>query len=265
MTTLKSNDFPDREFSSQEELFAELKKNEARLIDIRKTERFSSSISGVLRQVGDTSKFAVEDGYIYPIINTTNYMDSHSDVHLSGLWNKSFSEQKGKIYYVADHDLSIKSIIAFKEDVEMMLIDTTFKELGYNLEGSTQALVFKIAKDKIQLEQAKQIIESKRDIQHSVRMRYINIKLAMNSTNPDYAENKQVFDQYLPLIANKEKAIEQGYFYAVTEAAISKEGSMVVFGSNDITPLIQKGEPPKGTTHKQPPSPDTVKSSLFYY
>lgn len=264
MTTLKSSDFPDLTFSSQDELFAELKKNESRLIDIRKTERFSSSISGVLRQVGDTSKFAVEDGYIYPIINTTNYMDSHSDVHLSGLWNKSFSEQKGKIYYVADHDLSIKSIIAFKEDVEMMLIDTTFKELGYNLEGSTQALVFKIAKDKIQLEQAKQIIESKRDIQHSVRMRYINIKLAMNSTNPDYAENKQVFDQYLPLIANKEKAIEQGYYYAVTEAAISKEGSMVPFGSNDITPLIQK-KPSKDTSHKQLPSKDTTKSSTIYF
>jgi hypothetical protein len=261
---LKSSDFPDLTFSSQDELFAELKKNESRLIDIRKTERFSSSASGLMRSVGDTSKFDVEDGFIYPIINTTNYMDSHSDVHVSGLWNKSFSEQQGKIYYVSDHDLSINSIIAFKEDVEMMLIDTTFKDLGYEIEGTTQALVFKIAKDKIQMQRVKDIIEGKRDIQHSVRMRYINIKLAMNSTNPDYADNKLTFDQYLPLIANKEKAVEQGYFYAVTEAAISKEGSMVLFGSNDITPLIQK-KPSKDTSNKQLPSKDTTKSSIIYF
>jgi hypothetical protein len=262
---LKSSDFPDREFSTKDELFAELKKNEAKLIDMRKAEKFAPSINSNLRPVGDATKFDMEDGFIYPIINTTNYMDSHNDVHISGLWTKSVQEQQGKIYYVADHDLSLKSIIAYKEDVEILLIDTTFKELGYELEGSTQALVFKVDKNKIQLEQVKKIIEKRINIQHSVRMRYINVKIAINSTNPDYADNKAVFDEYLPYIANKERVIEQGYFYAVVEAAISKEGSMVPFGSNDITPLFQKEKPSKDTPKHKPLDNTCVDTTNYYY
>ena len=39
-------------------------------------------------------------------------------------------------------------------------------------------------------------------------------------------------------IANKAQAIEQGYFWVVTEAKISQEGSMVLRGSNDATPIL---------------------------
>jgi len=260
---LKSSDFPDKVFTTKDELFAELKTNETRLIEMRKVEKFAPSVALDFRG-RNAVKFDMQEGFIYPVINTTNYMDSHNDVHVSGLWNKSVQEQKGNVYYVADHDLSLKSVIAFKEDVEMMLVDTTFKDLGFELEGNTQALIFKVAKDKIQLPQAKNVIEKKIDIQHSVRMRYIDIKLAINSTNPDYAENKAAFDQYLPIIANKEKVIEQGYFYAVTTAAVSKEGSMVLFGSNDITPLFQKEEPLKSTPNNEPLKSTQEKTKSYY-
>jgi hypothetical protein len=63
------------------------------------------------------------------------------------------------------------------------------------------------------------------------------------------------FNKYISLIANQEKAIEQGYFWAVLEAEIVEEGSSVVRGSNDITPMLigKTIEPPKGTQITEPP------------
>ena len=69
---------------------------------------------------------------------------------------------------------------------------------------------------------------------------------------------------YINEIANKDKAIEQGYFWAVTEAKISKEGSMVLFGSNDVTQIIEnKTEAEKITSEiKEEPTQVTQKRKI---
>ena len=69
-------------------------------------------------------------------------------------------------------------------------------------------------------------------------MQYVKIDLAINSDAEDTIEEKAVWEKYISQIANKEAVIEQGYFWAVTEAKIYKEGSMVLAGSNDVTPMI---------------------------
>jgi len=90
-----------------------------------------------------------------------------------------------------------------------------------------------------------------------VRMQYVKIKLAINSSIAEDIEYKKYFDEKIDLIANKSVALEQGYFWGVEEAKIHKEGSLVLFGSNDATAILsneagQKStsetiEPPKGT------------------
>ena len=40
------------------------------------------------------------------------------------------------------------------------------------------------------------------------------------------------------MVINSEKALEQGYFFAVTEAKL-KEVSCVIAGSNELTPTIE--------------------------
>jgi hypothetical protein len=45
------------------------------------------------------------------VINTTNIMDSHSDVHLKGIWNKTVKEQKPAL--LQEHQM-FNSIISDK-------------------------------------------------------------------------------------------------------------------------------------------------------
>jgi hypothetical protein len=59
----------------------------------------------------------------------------------------------------------------------------------------------------------------------------------MNVSDKRYQEDKANWDKYYPMVANKEKADEEGYFFAVTEAKII-EGSAVLKGSNYVTPTL---------------------------
>ena len=94
-------------------------------------------------------------------------------------------------------------------------------------------------------------------------MQYVKISLGINSTEKDFAEQKAYYDKRISEIANKEVVEEQGYFWGVEEAKIVKEGSMVIFGSNDATP-IQYTEAVIDTSGKQEPSKDTQKNKVTF-
>lgn len=186
-------------------------------------------------------------------INTTNILDSHGDVHIKGLWNKSLKENK-MIMHLQEHTLKFDKIISDGKDLKASAKEMTFKELGYKYDGSTQVLFFEsIVKRERNLYMFKQYAEGHVN-NHSVGMRYVKLFLAVNDDR--YEEEKKVWDKYYPTIANKEAADEQGYFWAVTEAKVI-EGSAVPIGSNQVTPTIEISEagkstseiiePPKGT------------------
>lgn len=266
---IKSIDFPNRTFSSKEELFAELKANKDELISL-KCAKLKNADGLELKYSSKTDAIKgidLEDGYIYAVINTTKYMDSHNDVHMDGIWTKSVKEQQGKIFYLADHALELEKVIAFPKDVSIQLDMINWKELGLNIEGQTQALVFKVAKDKIRLKSAKEVIEENIPIEHSVRMQYVKLFLCVNSDEDGYKEEKSNWETYFPHVVNRKDAEEKGYFWAVTDAKIYKEGSMVLAGSNDITPLLQKDieavEDTSKTETKSEPSKDTLNIYSF--
>lgn len=251
--------FPDKTFTTKEEVFAELRENAEKIIALKKAPTDKSITTQVtfLAKGLDTVKVGpqMKDGFCYPVINTTKYMDSHDDVHFDGIWNKSIKEQQGKLFYVADHTVSIDNVIAWPEDVNAMVKSVPWSFIGENFEGNTEALIFEIDKTKIVHPKALQIINEKRRVQNSVRMQYVKIKMAMNSDAKEDIEYKTYFDSRINDIANKEKAIEQGYFFGVEEAKIVTEGSMVIFGSNGATPIRQKNEDAGDTTSEiiEPP------------
>jgi hypothetical protein len=258
-----SKEFPNKQFATKEELFKELKANKEDLIGLKTSDiKHSEGIeTNYLTTKTNTIKSVdMEDGFVYAVINTTKYMDSHSDVHLDGIWNRSLKDNQNKVYYLADHDMSLKSVIAFPKDVQMEARDILWKDLGVDYPGETQALIFKVSKDKVRLKAAKEIIDEGIGIEHSVRMQYVKVQLAVNSDDEDFKEEKAAWDKYSPLIVNIDKATEQGYFWAVGEAKIYKEGSMVLSGSNDVTPLLQKDIEPSDDTQKQ--EADTVTSEV---
>ena len=266
--------FPDKEFASKEEVFTELRKNAAKIITLKKAQIQKSYLKGnafngfLIDLKDDAAKVGpqMKDGFIYPVINTTNYMDSHDDCHFPGIWKRTVNDQAGKIYYVTNHDLEIGDIIAWPEDVNMMVKTVPWSFVGKDYQGSTEALIYEIDKAKITNEDALDIIDKKRPVQNSVRMQYVTIKLAMNSENKDDITYKTYWDARIDEIANKDVAIEQGYFFGVEEAKIICEGSMVIKGSNDATPIRQKDE--AGTTtseHKEPANPATQPVTKFYH
>lgn len=196
-----------------------------------KTTVIKSESQGVLKH-GDV---------VRNIINTTNYMDSHDDVHADGIWNKSAKEQNGKVYHVADHNIAMGSIVGYPKDVQIEVTPMAWEDLNVDAQGETQALIFETKMtDKTNLD----VFKAYRDndpVQHSVRMEYVGMKVAVN--DPDAGEAYATFHDYLPKILNKERAIEKGYFFLVTEAKISREGSTVPFGSNDMTPSLGRKTP----------------------
>jgi len=119
--------------------------------------------------------------------------------------------------------------------------------------------MFKILKDKIRMQEARTIIEEKLDIEHSVRMQSIKFTLAINSSEPDFKAEKENYDKIISKIVNQKRAEDLGYFFAIEEAKIIKEGSMVLGGSNDKTPLMfSKSDSPEGTPN--PDSPDGTRT-----
>jgi hypothetical protein len=235
----------NKEFTTKEDLFKALKENADKIISLKKANIFKSHEKGA----GISTKFSkdataikgmiegAKSNHLYAVINTTKYFDSHGDVHFDGIWNKSAGEQNGNIFYVADHSLKIDDVIAWKNDVNIIVKEIDWTAVGKDYPGKTQALIFEIPTDKIMHSKALEIINSEKDVQNSVRMQYVQIKLAVNSTDPDYKEEKATYDALINSIANKEDVEKNSYFWAINEAKIYKEGSMVIFGSNDATSI----------------------------
>ena len=200
----------------------------------------------------DTSKIRVKS-----IINTTNILDSHSDVHMKGIWKKSLRENKDHVL-LQEHVMSFKNVIS--EDVTASAELFKFKDVGFpRLKMETEALVFDslISKDRNEFMfnlYAKGLVR-----QHSVGMRYMKMLLAVNSDSSEFKEEKEVWDKYSREVANFKAIEEQGFFWPILEAKVL-EGSAVVKGSNPATPThsveakdnepsldTQKTEPPVGT------------------
>jgi hypothetical protein len=103
------------------------------------------------------------------------------------------------------------------------------------------------------MQDARDIVNEKIDIENSIRMIYVKIDLAVDSDDDDFKEEKAMFKKHIESIANRKAAEKAGYFWAISEAKIHKEGSMVLSGSNDITPMMQKESEPLEDTPPEPP------------
>lgn len=266
----KCIEFPGKEFASKEEMFAALKANEDKIIGLKKAAIYKSCEKRQLTFLNlDAAKFIstvkadfeIKSDYIYPVISTTRYMDSHKDVHFDGCFNTTVKDQQGKVYYALDHELKWDSILAWPKDVQMFTSMLDWSMVGKDYAGKTEGLVFAIPKTKITRPQVLTAIEDKAsDFENSIRMVYKKLRLAINSTSKDLKENKDYYDSRIDQIANKEQAAEDGYFWGVEELGISKEGSLVVAGgSNDATSIIiadpeftslaeHKNEPAEGSS-----------------
>lgn len=180
------------------------------------------------------------------VINSTNIMDSHGDVHLPGLWKKSLSENK-MIKFLQEHQMAFDHIIADKKELKAYTQKMSWGDLGFNYGGQTECLTFDAtilkSRNPFMFDQyAKGYVDN-----HSVGMQYVTIVMCINE--PDEAwcgAEYEAWQKYFPIVANQDAAEQKGYFWAVKEAKVI-EGSAVPIGSNVATPTLDnggnKGEP----------------------
>jgi hypothetical protein len=251
----------NKEFATKREMFVELKANKDKIIGLKKASFKNSDYLSVHLKGKGANKSAGDEAIgigstIYAVINTTNFYDSHGDVHLDGIWDVSVKDNKGKLYYIINHELEIGKVIAYPQDVEASVQILDWQELGLPYTGSTQALIFKVLLTDASNQAALGAISRKAALQNSVRMAYITMILCVDDQSEDMTEEYANFHKYLPLIANKQDAIDAGYYWAIPQAKIVKEGSACLFGSNEATPILYAD--PANTSQKlNDPSDDS--------
>jgi hypothetical protein len=250
------------------ELFEFLKKNKSLLIAEKKAElkrgdafamhMFVNDKGEIVKAYDpvDNSATAIK---VTSVINTTNWMDSHSDVHIPGLWKKSLQETK-ELYLLQEHDMTFAGIIT--DEVKAFTKKYTWQELGYSYSGMTEALVFESTVDN---ERNPFMFDQYRKgyvKNHSVGMRYVVIELAINEDDEYWKEEFATWNKYIDDIANKEAAEKQGFFWAVREAKVI-EGSAVPIGSNIITPTLNVERVKSFSTDEQPPKGTVTQPPTF--
>lgn len=269
---IKSIHFPDKEFSTKEELFDCLKANLSIIEDQKKAKIYESYKKGQAMTMKpiDVSKFDIEqqkalnldNNYYYIAFNSTRILDGHEDVHIDGIWKKTLQEKQFKNYVVTDHELEVLNTVVRKEYVEIFTAKVPFSLLGKSYSGNTEILIYKFPKDKVQIPVVKEWLESGDELQGSVRMRYIKFVFCMDSNNPDDAEAKANYDKYYGYIANKDDFEYIPYFFAILEASNEKESSFVIYGSNSVTGQIQENKQAEKSLedNKQEPTEVTQKN-----
>ena len=267
----------NQKFETKQQLFTALRQKHKEIISLKKAEIQKSvdkkaSVKCRLLSKSTINKQAFDDdNYCYIVVNTTKVLDSHLDFHIDGLWDKTARERNRKNYLVDSHELSVKSTIARKEHVEIMIEEIPFELVGKDYGGNTQALIYKVAKNRIIDDKAREWLESGDAIEASVRMQYVQIEFAMDSEQPEDELFKERFDRYIGQIANKEEFEEEfgdiSYFWIVKEAKNVNESSLVLMGSNPATGYINTYEnnEPRKSTHEPGPSIDTQKKSNNFY
>lgn len=166
--------------------------------------------------------------------NTYNWMDSHDDVHVKGCFTKSIKETGEQVLHLHDHVHQLTAEVG--DNLKTYEAEMAWKDLGVERSGVTTALMMDTAIQKDYNDKIFSKYESGRIQQHSVGMQYVKIELAINDA--EEKEEFEVWNKYIDRIANREKAEDRGYFWAVTEAKLI-EVSCVIRGSNEITPTLE--------------------------
>ena len=213
---------------------------------------------GVMTKAGTGSE--QPDGSIKntTVINSCYYLDSHGDVHIPGMWNKSLSDNQkrpvNQIMLLQEHMMKFDKVIADKGNVVPYATKMSWRQLGLDIDGETEVLAFDNTITPLRNPYMYSQYKDGNVFNHSVGMQYVNIDLAINTGEKDLKKYKENWDKYIDYIANKDEAEEEGIFWAVTEAKVI-EGSAVLRGSNIITPTLNSKNTltePDASTSKEP-------------
>lgn len=257
-----------KQFSTKSELFKHLVTNKAEIISLKKSAvKFSDVVSIFIEETETVSKAKYpyendeEKGVLKRTIvaNTYNWMDSHGDVHLSGIFSESIKQKGTKIFHLNSHQLDFSAKIGKVYSVEEKQM--SWRELGQGKTGMTEALVIGSEIKKAYSETLYNAYLNDEVDQHSVGMQYVNIALAVNDEE-NYPREYEEWQKHIGKIGNRSRAEDKGFFWAIYEAKLI-EVSAVLLGSNELTPTLgNKLQPAELLEFKVGPSEDSRKELM---
>lgn len=243
--------YPDKKFTDKMDLTRFIKEKEAELKAIKKAE-YKTDVKPIFKdgfcfkefepEIEDIVSDIIE---VKTVINTTNIIDSHLDLHMENIWNKTVKDNPFS-HHLKQHEGKFESVIAKKANSYNE--KTNFNLLGLDVDFKTVANInqFTLSREKMPF-----MFDAYKngDVeQHSVGMMYVDYDIAYY--DEDSQKNMDFFEEMKAKAVNPEVAEEYGYFWVVYEAK-KREGSAVVFGSNSVTPtLYVKNYEPSNNTRK---------------
>lgn len=250
--------FPEKKFTDKMDLTRFIKKNRDDIF-IAKGLEYKTDSDCVIKSELNTNNFnpLIEKDLgdvieIKALINSTNVIDSHQDLHLYGIWNKTVKDNKFTPV-LNSHERRFDSIIANKG--KSFNEDMNFKDIGIDIDYNFQANIsqFIINKNENPLMWNKYAYNQVS--QHSIGMMYVDYDVAFY--DEDSKKEMDFFNEMKALSINPEVAEEYGYIWVVREAK-KREGSPVVFGSNPLTPTLWvKNYEPQASTRNNGPDKST--------
>jgi len=240
-------------FANKKDLIKHIISNKAEIIALKKSATkycdpliFSKANKiEATKLITDFKADDLQNGIIKRTIigNTYGWLDSHDDVHIKGIFSKSISENEKNIFHLHDHLYQLAAKVGTPNKIYEQ--DVLLKDLGVDADGYATALCMDSDIKKSYNEMIFEEYLTNQINQHSVGMIYVKLFFCVNY--PEYKEDYANWNTYFPSVINKDKALENGYFWAVTEAKL-KEISCVLMGSNELTPTLNdKLEPNKIT------------------
>lgn len=265
------------QFSTQKELFAYLRKNADKIITqkrslpttsddldfgysiIEATKRFSSKRKQIQQQ--DGGEDTPQELQVEVIANVSGWCDSQMDVMIKDNWNKSINDLGASgqklIYHLKNHEYSTDSIVGKDPNLYTKDIDLSMFNFKSDIKKAQALLMSSTVCEDYDCKTF-QLYEDEQIKQHSIGLQYIKIFMCINSTEEEDAMYKENWDKYYPQVINKDRVDSKGFFWAVTESKIL-EVSVVLYGSNELTPVLTTSQPtddtegePGKTTPQQP-------------
>lgn len=255
-------------FPTNKELFKYLVQNKSEIIALKKSAiKYTDCVYGILHSEEITTKAKYpyendeEKGILKRTIvgNTYNWMDSHDDVHLNGIFSESIKSRGTKIFHLNNHirDFSAKvgkPLAVYEKQI-------SWRELGQGKTGMTEALFMESEIKKAYNPMLFDAYLNDEVDQHSVGMQYVNIALAVNDKE-DYPREYEEWQKHIGKIGNRARAEEKGYFFAVYEAKLI-EISAVLMGSNELTPTLGNKLQPSETLEFKVSPPESSRKELL--
>jgi hypothetical protein len=224
----------------------EYKNNVNKAVDINKLEaNFNPNIEDITGNIIE----------VKALINSTNLIDSHLDLHTFKAWNKSVSDNK-TTYVLQEHQNKFTHVMSRKAANTNEVMN--FKDFGFeDMDFTANISTFQLKREDNPFMFDQYALGKVTN--HSVGMLYVMGKIELAYYDEDSEKNMQYFERMKAQAINPDVADEYGFFWVVSEA-VKREGSAVVFGSNPITPTLSvknyepqkhsesnKNEPPQGT------------------